>query len=189
MGNHEGGNGVEAGSLGQDTYASAPATGAILAGLPVVPGRQRLLHGGLADIYGNGQNDIIRAATPAPASAYGQTYSNGGHIRVLSSTGTPCRAIPAGGLVCQYNTDQNIDSRRRRSASSSPAAASASPSATAATTRAPRPDEVFALNTRCGSRGRRSSTASPPTPGAGRRAPATGSSTSSKAPRPARSGC
>ena len=41
--------------------------------------------------------------------AYGQTYSNGGHIRILSSAGNAGTFNPAGGLVCQYNTTQNID--------------------------------------------------------------------------------
>ncbi|MGA2474868.1 MAG: hypothetical protein ABSG39_15490, partial [Acidimicrobiales bacterium] len=41
--------------------------------------------------------------------AYGQTYSNGGHIRILSSAGNAGTGNPAGGLICQYNTSQNID--------------------------------------------------------------------------------
>ena len=41
--------------------------------------------------------------------AYGQTYSNGGHIRILSSAGNAGAATPSGGLICQYNTTQNID--------------------------------------------------------------------------------
>jgi hypothetical protein len=36
-------------------------------------------------------------------------YSNGGHIRIMSSAGNAGTGNPAGGLICQYNTNQNID--------------------------------------------------------------------------------
>ncbi len=36
--------------------------------------------------------------------AYGQTYGDGGHIRILSSAGNAGTGNPAGGLICQYDT-------------------------------------------------------------------------------------
>ena len=63
----------------------------------------------VADLYADGNNEIISGGDSSAGVAYGQTYSNGGHIRIISSAGNAGTFNPAGGLVCQYNTNQNID--------------------------------------------------------------------------------
>ena len=63
----------------------------------------------VADLYADGDTQIISGGDSTAGIAYGQTYSNGGHIRIISTAGNPFTGNPAGGLVCQYNTNQNID--------------------------------------------------------------------------------
>ena len=48
-------------------------------------------------------------ATPARAWPTARPYANGGHIRIMSSAGNYATGNPGGGLICQYNTTQNID--------------------------------------------------------------------------------
>ena len=63
----------------------------------------------VADLYADGNNEIISGGDSSAGVAYGQTYANGGHIRILSSAGNAGTGNPTGGLICQYNTNQNID--------------------------------------------------------------------------------
>ena len=63
----------------------------------------------VADLYADGNNEIISGGDSSAGVAYGQTYANGGHIRILSSAGNAGTGNPAGGLICQYDTNQNID--------------------------------------------------------------------------------
>jgi hypothetical protein len=109
VGNYAGGYGVEAGSLGQNTYALAASNGADLAGFPWFSADSVFSTAAVADLYANGSTEIISGGDSTAGTAYGQTYSNGGHIRILASSGTAGTGSPAGGLICQYNTNQNID--------------------------------------------------------------------------------
>jgi hypothetical protein len=108
VGAYAGGYGVEAGSLGQNTDALAASNGAMLAGFPWFSADSVFSTAALADLYGDGNTEIITGGDSSAGSAYGQSYSNGGHIRVISSAGNYDTDQPAGGLICQYNTDQNI---------------------------------------------------------------------------------
>ena len=63
----------------------------------------------VADLYADGNSEIISGGDSSAGSAYGQTYGDGGHIRILSSAGNAGTGNPAGGLICQYDTTQNID--------------------------------------------------------------------------------
>jgi hypothetical protein len=63
----------------------------------------------VADLYADGNNELISGGDSSAGLAYGQTYTNGGRIRILSSAGNAGSANPTGGLICQYNTNQNID--------------------------------------------------------------------------------
>jgi hypothetical protein len=101
--------GVEAGSLGQNTYALGAGNGAMLAGFPWFQGDSVFSTAAVADLYADGDNELISGGDSSPGVAYGQTYAQGGHIRILSSTGNAGSTDPAGGLICQYNTNQNID--------------------------------------------------------------------------------
>jgi PQQ enzyme repeat len=103
------GYGVEAGSLGQNTYALGAANGAVLAGFPWFQGDSVFSTAAVADLYSDGNSEIVSGGDSSAGIAYGQTYSNGGHIRILSSAGNLFTGNPAGGLICQYNTNQNID--------------------------------------------------------------------------------
>ncbi len=86
------------------------ADGAILAGFPWFQADSNFTTPALGDVYGNGRTDIVEGGDSSAGSAYGTTYTNGGHLRVLSPTGNAGTGNPGGGLVCQYNTDQTVQS-------------------------------------------------------------------------------
>jgi hypothetical protein len=109
VGSFAGGYGVEAGSLGQNTYALGAANGSQLGGFPWFSADSVLSTAAVADLYADGNTELISGGDSSAGVAYGQTYANGGHIRILSSAGNAGTFSPAGGLVCQYNTNQNID--------------------------------------------------------------------------------
>ena len=88
VGNYAGGYGVEAGSLGQNTYALGAGNGAMLGGFPWFQADDvRVSTAAVADLYADGDNELISGGDSSAGVAYGQTYSNGGHIRILSSAG------------------------------------------------------------------------------------------------------
>jgi hypothetical protein len=109
VGNYAGGFGVEAGTLGQSTYALGAGNGAVLGGFPWFSADSVFSTAAVADLYADGSNEIISGGDSSAGIAYGQTYSNGGHLRILSSSGNAGTGNPAGGLICQFNTNQNID--------------------------------------------------------------------------------
>jgi hypothetical protein len=109
VGNYAGGYGVEGGSLGQNTEALNAANGAMLGGFPWFSADSVFSTAAVADLYADGNNEIITGGDSSAGVAYGQTYSNGGHLRIISSAGNAGTLNPAGGLVCQFNTNQNID--------------------------------------------------------------------------------
>ncbi len=109
VGNYAGGFGVEAGSLGQNTYALGAGNGAMLAGFPWFQGDSVFSTAAVGDLYADDNNEIISGGDSSAGVAFGQTYSNGGHIRILSSAGNAGSSNPTSGLICQYNTNQNID--------------------------------------------------------------------------------
>ena len=106
---YAGGYGVEAGSLGQNTYALGAANGAMLGGFPWFSGDSVFSTAAVADLYSDGNNEIISGGDSSAGFAYGQSYGNGGHIRILSSAGNAGTGNPAGGIYCQFDTNQNID--------------------------------------------------------------------------------
>ncbi|MGD0746967.1 MAG: PQQ-binding-like beta-propeller repeat protein [Acidimicrobiales bacterium] len=109
VGGYAGGYGVEAGSLGQNADALAAANGSMLAGFPWFTADSVFSTAALADLYADGNSEIVSGGDSSAGVAYGQTYTDGGHIRILSSAGNAGSANPAGGLICQYDTTQNID--------------------------------------------------------------------------------
>jgi len=110
VGNLNGGTDVVAGSLGEVGQAMNAANGAMLAGFPWFQADSNFTTPALGDVYGNGRTDIVEGGDSSTGSAYGVNYTNGGHIRVLSPTGNAGTGNPGGGLVCQYNTDQTVQS-------------------------------------------------------------------------------
>ena len=109
VGNYAGGFGVEAGSLGQSTYALGAGNGAVFAGFPWFSADSVFSTAALADLYADGNNEIISGGDSSAGIAYGQVYGNGGHLRILSTSGNAGTLSPSGGLICQFNTNQNID--------------------------------------------------------------------------------
>jgi len=109
VGDFAGGLGVEAGNLGQNTYALSAGSGAVFGGFPWFSADSVFSTAAVADLYADGNNEIISGGDSSAGLAYGETYSNGGHIRIISSAGNSGTQNPAGGLICQYNTNQNID--------------------------------------------------------------------------------
>ncbi len=107
VGNYAGGYGVEAGSLGQNTYALGAGNGAMLEGFPWFSDSV-FSTAAVADLYADGNNEIISGGESTAGVAYGQTYANGGHIKIMSGAGNAGTGNPAGGLICEYNTNQDI---------------------------------------------------------------------------------
>jgi hypothetical protein len=101
VGTLDGVTGVVAPSLGQKEYALNAANGSILSGWPFFTADSSFTTPSLADLYGNGQTEVVEGGDSTAGVAYGTTYTNGGHLRVLNGSG---------GLICQYNTNQTVDS-------------------------------------------------------------------------------
>jgi outer membrane protein assembly factor BamB len=110
VGDLQGGPDVTAGSLGENQEALNAGSGAILPGFPWFQGDTNLSTPALADLYSNGATDIVEGgATTANPNAYGQTYQNGGLIRVVRPTGGLGQPEP-NAAICQYQSNQEIDS-------------------------------------------------------------------------------
>lgn len=92
---------VFAGSLGQETYALNAATGSPLRGWPFFSADSTFSTAAAADLYGNGQTELVVGGASTHGFAYGQQYQDGGHLRILDSHG---------GLICHKDIDQEIDS-------------------------------------------------------------------------------
>ncbi len=93
--------GAFAGSLGQVAYALDPTTGAPLPGWPFFDSDSTHATAAVADLYGTGRDEIVQGGDQTAGYGQGQTYTNGGHIRVLTGTGDQ---------VCRADTDQVVDS-------------------------------------------------------------------------------
>jgi hypothetical protein len=109
VGSYAGGYGVEAGSMGQNTYALGAGNGAMLGGFPWFSADSVFSTAAVGDLYADGNNEIVSGGDSSAGVAYGQTYGNGGHIRILSSAGNAGQPTPNDGLICEYDTNQNID--------------------------------------------------------------------------------
>ncbi|HEY3942094.1 MAG TPA: hypothetical protein VGL60_06390 [Acidimicrobiales bacterium] len=101
---------VTAGSLGENQYALGATNGAVLGGFPWFQADSDFSTPAIADLYGNGQNEIVEGGDSTAGLAYNETYANGGHIRVLSATGNAGTPTPAGGLDCVNDYTQTIQS-------------------------------------------------------------------------------
>ncbi|HTV12979.1 MAG TPA: hypothetical protein VME20_14090 [Acidimicrobiales bacterium] len=101
---------VVAPSVGQEEYALDAATGAPLPGFPWFTSDSGFSTPALADLYGNGKTEIVEGGDQTAGLAYGVQYSRGGHLRVIEPTGTEGTGSPTGGLDCEYNPDQGVES-------------------------------------------------------------------------------
>jgi len=110
VGNLQGGTDVVSGSLGEEEYAMNAGNGAVLSGFPWFEADSNFTTPALADVLGNGQTQIVEGGDSSQGLAYDYQYQNGGHLRILSPTGNAGQPQPNDGLVCQYNTDEVVQS-------------------------------------------------------------------------------
>jgi hypothetical protein len=92
---------VVAPALGQNEYALNASNGSVLSGWPFFTADSGFGTPALADLYGNGQTDVVEGGDSSPGVAFGKTYTAGGHLRVLG---------PSGNLICDHDTNQTVDS-------------------------------------------------------------------------------
>jgi PQQ-like domain len=97
----QGGTDVVAGSLDQETYALNASGGGTLTGWPFFDADTVFSTAATADLYGTGQTEIVDGGASTAGFGLGQSYTNGGHLRILNSRG---------GLICHFDTDQEVDS-------------------------------------------------------------------------------
>jgi hypothetical protein len=110
VGNLQSTTAVVAGSLGENQYALNAGSGALLTGFPWFQADSDFTTPAIADLYGNGQNEIVEGGDSTAGIAYNVTYPNGGHIRVLSAAGNAGTGAPGGGLDCSSDYTQTIQS-------------------------------------------------------------------------------
>ena len=101
VGNLQGQTAVFGGSLGQAADAFNGLTGSPLSGFPWFQGDTDASTAALADLYSNGQTEIVEGGASTAGLAFGINYVNGGHLRVLNANGTQ---------ACNYNTNEQVDS-------------------------------------------------------------------------------
>ena len=124
VGAYAGGYGVEAGLARPEHLRARRGNGAMLGGFPWFSADSVFSTAAVADLYADGNNEIISGGDSSAGFAYGQTYANGGHIRILSSAGNAGTGNPAGGphLPVQHEPEHRplvagrrpVPRRRRR---------------------------------------------------------------------------
>jgi hypothetical protein len=92
---------VEAGSLGQETYALNSSDGSAATGWPQFSADSVFSTAAVGDLYGTGQDDFVAGGASSPGVAYGIHYAAGGHLRIYNHHG---------GLVCEANPNEEVDS-------------------------------------------------------------------------------
>lgn len=90
-----------AGSLGQETYAMNVGSRANLPAFPWFQADSNFSTPAIAPMGATGANEIVEGGASTAGIAYGHTYTNGGHIRILGA---------GGNLVCEDTTDESINS-------------------------------------------------------------------------------
>lgn len=99
VGDYGGTEGVFGGSLGEIADAFNASNGQMLNGFPWFQGDTVGGAAALADLYGDGTQDIVLGGASTAGIAYGVQYVNGGHVRILSTSGQQ---------LCNYNTEQPV---------------------------------------------------------------------------------
>ena len=97
----DGGALVEAGSLGQETYALSSGSGSPTPAWPQFSADSVFSTAAVGDLYGTGSDDFVSGGASSQGFAYGKHYDNGGHVRIYNDTG---------GLVCSADTTEEVDS-------------------------------------------------------------------------------
>jgi hypothetical protein len=110
VGNLQGQTDVTAGSLGQMAYALNAANGDPLWGWPVFQGDSDWSTPALADLYHNGQTEVVTGGDSTAGVAYGRTYPQGGLLKIERPTGNWNTGTLNGGEICEFDTTQSIES-------------------------------------------------------------------------------
>ena len=97
----QGSTDVFAGSVGQDAFALDASSGSVLPGWPFFTADSTFSTAATADLYGDGQQELVVGGASTEGLAMGQAYSSGGHVRVIG---------PDGSLMYDYDTTQEVDS-------------------------------------------------------------------------------
>ena len=108
VGTLQGSTSVVSGSLGQQQDELDARTGAVRPGFPWLATDSNFTTPAVADLYGDGQNEIIEGGDQAGNPATHRTQ--GGHLRILRQTGNAGTGDPSGGLVCDFITNQVVQS-------------------------------------------------------------------------------
>jgi hypothetical protein len=99
---------VVAGSLGEYMDAFTSDNGATRPGFPWFSSDTEFSTPVVTDLFSNGKDYIISGAEQTAGSSYGHTYSQGGHLRIIATTGDSGTGQPGGGVVCDYTPDQGV---------------------------------------------------------------------------------
>ena len=111
VGNLHFGPDVVGGSMGQMQLAASAGRGTVLPGFPWLQADTNFSTPAVAKIRSNVATDyIIEGGDSSAGRAYAQTYTNGGHIRILRATGNSGRTYPNDGLLCELKTNQVVQS-------------------------------------------------------------------------------
>ncbi len=110
VGRLQGSTDVVAPSVGQQEDAINAATGKVLPGFPWFDGDGDYATPALADLYGNGKNDIVNGGGQTAGLAYEVHYTQGGHVSATSPNGNAGTKSPNGGLICTYNPNESVES-------------------------------------------------------------------------------
>lgn len=141
VGTLQGQTATVAGSLGQETYAMNAADRGVLPGFPWFQADSNFATPAIGHVEGTGANQIVEGGASSAGKAYGKTYTDGGHIRILTASG---------GLVCEDTTDESINS----SPAVGPFLSGSATGIVAGTgptyPNASQHDQVIAVNTSCG---------------------------------------
>lgn len=109
VGTLQGRTAVVGGSLGQFLEELSASNGSALPGFPWYQADTVFSTAALANLYGKG-TDIVEGGDSTAGNSFNVPYLNGGHIRIISASGHGSSPIPSNGLVCEYNTNQVVQS-------------------------------------------------------------------------------
>ncbi len=113
---------VVAPSMGDQEDAINASTGAVLPGFPWFTGDGDFATPALANfnatangkravsLTGNNAVDIVNGGGQVAGTAFGTHFTQGGHVGVLRPTGNAGTTNRHGGLICQYNPDESVES-------------------------------------------------------------------------------
>lgn len=110
IGNMQSDNSVIGGSMGQTQLLIDASTGKVGKGFPWFQADSNFTTPAVSDLGLHGRDLIAEGGDSTAGIAFGKRYTNGGHIRILKATGNAGTGNQGGGLRCEYNTTQVVQS-------------------------------------------------------------------------------